>query len=105
MRITVCPRHSRFAIEQAPVTGPQFARRIGYLSFALGRAMGKARADVLFTRDLGVAAMLARVPAALRPPLVYESHGYAPDVAAELPNLVATAKPASAAQVATPRRP
>jgi glycosyltransferase involved in cell wall biosynthesis len=88
-------RHRRLSIELAPVMGPQFARRIGYLSFALGRAMGKARADLLFTRDLGVAEMVARVPPALRPPLVYESHGYAPDVAAELPELIATARPAS----------
>jgi len=87
-------RTPRFAIEVAPVAGPQFARRVGYLSFALGRALGKARADVLFTRDLGVAAMFARVPPTLRPPLVYESHGYAPDVAAELPELIATARPA-----------
>ena len=94
------PRHPRFAIEQAPLSGPQFARRLGYLSFALGRALGKARADVLFTRDLGVAALLARVPPALRTPLVYESHGYAPDVAAELPRLIATAKPASASKLA-----
>jgi glycosyltransferase involved in cell wall biosynthesis len=89
-------RHERFAIEQAPVTGPALARRLGYLAFALGRAMGRTRADVLFTRDLGVAALLLRVPAAFRPPVVYESHGYAPDVAAELPGLVATATPASA---------
>ena len=94
------PRHPRFAIEQAPVFGPQFARRLGYLSFALGRALGQARADVLFTRDLGVAALLARLPAAMRTPLVYESHGYAPDVAAELPRLIATAKPASASKLA-----
>ena len=93
------PRIAGFAIEQAPVFGPQFARRIGYLSFALGRAMGAGRADVLFTRDLGVAAMFAQVPRALRPPLVYESHGYAPDVAAELPRLVATATPASARKI------
>ena len=88
-------RHRHLAIELAPVMGPQFARRIGYLSFALGRVLGKARAELLFTRDLGVAAMLARVPPALRPPLVYESHGYAPDVAAELPELIAAARPAS----------
>jgi len=89
------PRHMHFAIEQAPVTGPQPARRLGYLSFALGRAMGKTRADVLFTRDLGVAALLAKVPRGLRAPLVYESHGFAPDVSAELPDLIATAKRAS----------
>lgn len=93
------PRHPRFAIEQAPVQGPQWARRIGYLSFALGRALGRSRADVLFTRDLGLAALLARVPAALRAPLVYESHGFAADVAAELPRLVATAREASPAKL------
>ena len=89
------PRRPGFSIEQAPVAGPQFARRIGYLSFALGRALGKARADVLLTRDLGVAELLARIPAGLRPPFVYESHGYAPEVSAELPSLVATAARAS----------
>jgi glycosyltransferase involved in cell wall biosynthesis len=93
-------RAERLAIEQAPVAGPQFARRLGYLSFALGRALGRGRGDVLLTRDLGVAAMLAQVPAALRPPLVYESHGFAPEVAAELPALVATARPAGARKLA-----
>ncbi|MGH9372551.1 MAG: glycosyltransferase family 4 protein, partial [Vicinamibacterales bacterium] len=89
-------RHERFMIERAPVAGPQFARRVGYLSFALGRAVGRGRADALFTRDLGVAALLAQVPVAFRAPLVYESHGYAPEVSAELPGLVATARPAGA---------
>jgi glycosyltransferase involved in cell wall biosynthesis len=32
----------------------------------------------------------------MRPPLVYESHGYAPEVAAALPDLVETAEPPSA---------
>jgi glycosyltransferase involved in cell wall biosynthesis len=94
------PRSQGFAIEQAPVMGPQFARRLGYLSFALGRALGQGRGGVLFTRDLGVAAMIVRVPRAVRPPLVYESHGYAPDVAAEMPRLIATATPASRAKLA-----
>jgi glycosyltransferase involved in cell wall biosynthesis len=88
-----------FAIEQAPVMGPQLARRIGYLSFAAGRAMGRVRPDVLFTRDLGVASLLLQVPAAFRPPIVYESHGYAPTVAAELPDLIATARPAGAGKL------
>ena len=42
------------------------------------------------TRDLGVASGLLRIPRAMRAPLVYESHGYAPDVARALPDLVAT---------------
>jgi glycosyltransferase involved in cell wall biosynthesis len=85
------PRLDRLTIERAPVAGPQMARRLGYLSFAAGRAAGAARADVLMTRDLGVAALLCAIPPAMRPPVVYESHGYAPDVAAALPELVATA--------------
>lgn len=93
-------RSDRFRIEAAPVKGPDAARRLGYLAFALGRAMGRARADVLFTRDLGVAALLVRTPRGLRPPLVYESHGFSPDVAAELPAMIATAKPASPAKLA-----
>jgi glycosyltransferase involved in cell wall biosynthesis len=78
-------------IQTAPVAGPAVARRIGYLSFAIGRVAGPGRADVVFTRDLGVASLLLRLPRSLRPPVVYESHGYAPDVAAALPQLIATA--------------
>jgi glycosyltransferase involved in cell wall biosynthesis len=51
------------------------------------------------TRDLGVASVLLALPRALRPPLVYESHGYAPDVAAALPDLVATATRPSAGKL------
>ncbi len=94
------PRSQRLIIERAPVSGPQLARRFGYLAFAAGRAMGRARADVVMTRDLGVASMLAGMPASMRPPIVYESHGYAPDVAAALPQLVATAKAPSERKLA-----
>lgn len=82
---------ARLRIERAPVAGPSAARRLGYLAFALGRSAGRARADLLMTRDLGVASALLALPRTLRPPVVYESHGYAPDVAAALPELVATA--------------
>jgi glycosyltransferase involved in cell wall biosynthesis len=86
----------RLRIERAPVAGPSSARRLGYLAFSAGRGVGRARADVVFTRDLGVASLLLRIPRSLRPPIVYESHGYSPDVAAALPDLVATAaKPAA----------
>lgn len=89
------PPASTLRIERAVVSGPAPARRLGYLSFALGRAFGATRADVLFTRDLGVAAALLRLPRRFRPPLVYESHGYAPEVAAALPAMLATASPSS----------
>jgi len=51
------------------------------------------------TRDLGVASALLKLPRAVRPPLVYESHGYAPEVAAALPDLVATATRPSRAKI------
>jgi glycosyltransferase involved in cell wall biosynthesis len=85
------PAIAGFQIERAPVTGPDIARRAGYLAFATGRAMGAGRADALFTRDLGLAAALLRIPRTLRAPVIYESHGYAPEVARALPQLVATA--------------
>jgi glycosyltransferase involved in cell wall biosynthesis len=85
------PPHANLRVERAPVAGPPVTRRFGYLAFAVGRAIGKHRADVLVTRDLGVASAILQLPRALRPPLVYESHGYAPDVAAALPALIATA--------------
>jgi glycosyltransferase involved in cell wall biosynthesis len=90
------PPNPKLRIDRAPVSGPAMARRLGYMAFALGRAMGRSRADFLLTRDLGVAALLLDVPRGLRPPVVYESHGYAPDVAAALPDLVATATRPSA---------
>jgi glycosyltransferase involved in cell wall biosynthesis len=86
------PPHERLVVERAPVSGPAPARRLGYMAFAAGRAAGRARTDVIFTRDLGVASLLLRMPKGLRAPLVYESHGYAPDVAAAMPELVATAR-------------
>ncbi len=93
------PQLERLRIERAPVSGPAAARRLGYLAFAAGRTAGHARADLIFTRDLGVASLLLRAPAAVRPPVVYESHGYAPDVAAALPALVATARTPSAGKL------
>lgn len=86
------PPHERLRIERAPVSGAAWMRRLGYMAFAAGRAMGRGRTDVLFTRDLGIASMLTGVPRSLRAPLVYESHGYSPDVSAALPDLVATAR-------------
>jgi glycosyltransferase involved in cell wall biosynthesis len=75
-------------VEMAPVTGPAASRRAGYLTFSLGRAAGRGRQDVIFTRDLGLASLLLRIPRRLRAPLVYESHGIAADTAAALPDLL-----------------
>jgi glycosyltransferase involved in cell wall biosynthesis len=93
------PRERGLRIESAPVAGPAAARRFGYLAFSAGRALGRARTDVIVTRDLGVASMLLHIPRVLRAPVVYESHGYAPDVAAALPEMVATADVPSASKL------
>jgi len=112
------PRIDTLSIERAPVFGPAPARRAGYLAFAAGRALGRARAsratrkddagsdriDLLFTRDLGAASALLRIPRRLRAPLVYESHGYAPDVARALPALISTAREPGAARLSRLRR-
>ena len=92
-------RLPRLHVEVAPVTGPVAARRTGYLTFALGRALGRGRQDLLFTRDLGLASIILRMPAALRAPLVYEAHAIAADAAAALPGLVSGATPASPAKL------
>jgi glycosyltransferase involved in cell wall biosynthesis len=86
-------------IEVVPVAGPASYRRAGYLTFAIGRAMGRARQDLIFTRDLGLASLLLRIPASLRAPLVYEAHGIAGDVAAALPELLTGASEASPAKL------
>ena len=94
------PRTPELGIERANApAGAGMIARVGYLSFMFGRAFGSTRADVVMTRDLGVASALIQMPAGMRAPVVYESHGYAPEVAAALPDLLATAKPASASKL------
>jgi glycosyltransferase involved in cell wall biosynthesis len=95
----------RLVVERARVTGPHLARRLAYLAGAAGRVAGASRADVVMTRDLAVASLLLRLPSRLlrlpaRPPLVYESHGYAPEVSAALPDLVSTATPPTPSKLA-----
>jgi glycosyltransferase involved in cell wall biosynthesis len=94
------PVVDRLSIERAPVAGPALpgtARRIGYLAFAAGRAISAGRSCIVMTRDLTAASMLLGLPG--RGPLVYESHGYAPDVAAALPDLLSTATPPGRAKI------
>jgi glycosyltransferase involved in cell wall biosynthesis len=92
--------HPKLFIERANApAGAGMIARVGYLSFALGRALGQGRADVIMTRDLGVAGFLLRLPRSMRAPVVYESHGYAPDVSAALPDLIPNAKRPSPAKL------
>jgi glycosyltransferase involved in cell wall biosynthesis len=94
------PKIDGLRIEVAAVAGPPPARRAGYLTFALGRSLGRARQDLIFTRDLALASLLVRVPAPWRAPLVYEAHGIAADTAAAMPELLSGARPASPVKVA-----
>jgi glycosyltransferase involved in cell wall biosynthesis len=68
------PRVDTLHVETVPLGGPPAARRAGYVAFAVARAMGRVRQDVIFTRDLGVASVLARLPRLVRGPVVYEAH-------------------------------
>jgi glycosyltransferase involved in cell wall biosynthesis len=93
------PRLATLTVELAPVAGPPAGRRAAYLSYAIGRSLGRERQDLVFTRDLGLASLLLRLPRALRPPVVYEAHGIAADVAEARPQLLSGAAPASAAKL------
>jgi glycosyltransferase involved in cell wall biosynthesis len=91
------PRLDGLRIHQLPLVGPPAARRLAYLGWALEIA-SRRDADVVFTRDLGVASALLRLPRQLRPPLVYESHGLAAAVGAQLGELLSTGRNASSAK-------
>jgi glycosyltransferase involved in cell wall biosynthesis len=88
------PPHDRLTIQRTPVVGPPPARRVAYLVRAVAAA-ATTRADVILTRDLGVASLVLRLPSVLRPPVVYESHGFAPVFAETMRELVSDAPVAS----------
>lgn len=85
---------ARLHVQPISVCGPAALRRAAYLAWSLERA-SRRDADLLFTRDLGVAAALLRMPRTLRPPVVYESHGHAAVVAAAMGSLLSTGHAAS----------
>lgn len=88
----------RLRIERLALGGPAWWRRAAFLIVAVELA-SRREADVVFTRDLGVATALLRWPRALRPPVIHESHGVAATVSAALPDLLSTARPASPAKL------
>src|SRR4051794_2168201 len=65
----------------ASVTNPS-ARRAQFLVAAVG-VVAASGADLIYTRDLGLAAFLLQLPPLRRPPVVYESHGVSVTVSAE----------------------
>jgi glycosyltransferase involved in cell wall biosynthesis len=87
------PRESGLTLSRLPpLPGP--LRRGAYLAAALGRAI-TVSPDIVLTRDLLLADMLLRLPSSIRPPVVYESHGYAPAMAVERPKAITGAPAAS----------
>ena len=81
------PRAKRLQIETIARSAGRRASRIRFLLSALKRASEHSDATI-WTRDLGLAAFLLQLPAARRPTVVYESHGVAPVVSAEMPQLL-----------------
>ena len=98
------PRTPRLRIERASVVGPPSARRTGYLMRALERLLERRRWDIVLTRDLGLADAALRFPTWMRPPVVYESHGYAPVFAETRSELVSGARSAGSWKIARLRR-
>lgn len=81
------PPANRLRIETIARSAGRRASRIRFLLSALKRTAEQATATV-WTRDLGLAAFLLQLPAARRPTVVYESHGVASVVSAEMPRLL-----------------
>ena len=81
------PPESRLTVETVPGGAPGPARRARFLVHVAGAALAR-RGDVVYTRDAGAAALIAAAPRRWRAPLVYEAHGVAAIVAAELPTLL-----------------
>jgi glycosyltransferase involved in cell wall biosynthesis len=85
-------------VARVDVRGPAPFRRVHYLTSAMAQALRGRDVDVILTRDLGVASHILRWPRGARPPLVYESHGYAPVVTGLLPELLSGGPRASRAK-------
>ena len=84
------PPLPRLAIRRMRLPLSGLIQRGGFLVYSLV-TVGGSRWDLLFTRDLGVADFLLRVPPRLRCPVVYESHGFAPLVAQMMPSVLTEA--------------
>ena len=85
-------------IEHVRVVGPGVARRGQYLACAMRRALARDAADAILTRDLGVASAILHLPPRLRPPVAYESHGFAPVFAKTMDELVSGGRRAGVAK-------
>jgi glycosyltransferase involved in cell wall biosynthesis len=80
-------------VRTVAVSGGARSRRVRFL-LGSARIAASMRNTVVLTRDLGLAAWLLQIPRLARPPIVYESHGLADVVAAEMPHLLGDSQPA-----------
>ncbi|MGE5358207.1 MAG: glycosyltransferase family 4 protein [Bacteroidales bacterium] len=92
------PPDDRLVVEPLTVAGQPNVRRAAWLAQALARAISARGVDILMTRDLALASALLRLPRPLRPPVLYESHGFAPKVSASMAELLSTGSAASPAK-------
>ena len=77
----------RLTIFEIAGHGSPFRRRLQFLKHAY-RMQKSHRNAIVYTRDLGLASLFLSLPPSRRPRLVYESHGIAPIVSAEMPDLL-----------------
>lgn len=88
--------HPNLRVKALAVAGRPGLRRAAWLAQAIGRAVNRRSADVLMTRDLALASAVLHLPGFARPPVLYESHGFAPRVGASMGELLSNGSAASA---------
>lgn len=91
-------RIDRLAIAPVSVGGSATARRFWFLRAAVNQALRAPAGSILLTRDLGVASAVLRIPRAMRPSVVYESHAFSPEFAGSLGTMLADGVAASSAK-------
>lgn len=88
----------RLAVLTIPTTAGRTMSRLAFFRHAL-RLVRRSPKAIVYTRDLGLAAAIVALPGAMRPRVVYESHGIAPLVSAEMPRLLGTGAAPSRAKL------
>ncbi len=90
----------RLRLHYVPASGARTVNRLRFLRAAV--SLARTPGSLVYTRDLGLASLLLSWPRLVPARVVYESHGLAPIVSAELPQLLG--QPALAPSTAKLRR-